>query len=153
MEPKNKPDMIIFVMAYLGLLGLGALFSGLIVFGLIIPAMYDLGSSFQLGSSLQGGVVVMGLLGILALLVAVVAGWAMIGLWQGKAAARAMALFLTAMMLVVSAFSIPMLLLVGMEGIALVVPLATAVFLLITGSSVCWGLTRPSISLHFRYSD
>ncbi len=152
MEPKNKPDMIIFVMAYLGLLSLGALFGGLMVFGLIIPAMRDLGSSFQLGSSLQGGVVIMGLLGILALLVAVVAGWAMMGLWQGKAAGRAVALILTVMMLLVSAFSIPMLLLVGMGGIALVVPLATAVFLLLTGSSVLWGLTRPSISAHFRYN-
>jgi hypothetical protein len=138
METKNRPDMIILVMAYLGLLSLGALSGGLMVFMVIIPAMRNLGA-------VSGGAVqLIRLPGVLALLMAVFAAWAMIGLWQGKAAGRAGALILTTMVVLAAALSIPILLFVGLQGVALWTPLLTAVFLLITGSGVLWGLTRPS---------
>jgi hypothetical protein len=137
MESKNKPDTMIFVMAFLSLLSLGGVFGGLLVFTVIIPAI------LELGSFARSGAIVMFLLGILTLLVAVVALWAMIGLWQGKAIGRDLTLILTATIVLVAALSIPILLLVGLRGIALAVPLVTAVFLLVTGSGVLWALKRP----------
>jgi hypothetical protein len=137
MEPKNKPDTMIFVMAFLSLLSLGGVFGGLLIFTVIIPAILDL------GSFAYSAVGMMILLGILTLLVAVVAAWAMIGLWQGKTMGRALAQILTAIIVLVAALSIPILLLVGLQGIALGVPLATAVFLLVTGSGVLWALKQP----------
>lgn len=143
MEHKQRLDQIIFVMAYLGLLSLGAFLGGLLVFVVIIPAIRDLGSAFYSGAGL------MALLGILALLIGVVAIWAMVGLWQGKALGRAITLMLTAIIVLASALAIPTLLLVGLEGIALYVPVSTAVFLLLTGSGVLWELTRPSARSYF----
>lgn len=144
MKHKHRPDQIIFVMTYLGLLSLGALLGGLLVFVVIIPAIRDLGSAFRIGTGL------MALLGILALLTGIVAVWAMIGLWQGKALGRALTLMLTAVLVMASALAIPILLLVGLEGIALYVPVTTAVFLLLTGGGVLWSLTRPSTRTYFQ---
>jgi hypothetical protein len=140
MEAKNRPDTMIFVMTFLSLLSLGGLFGGLLIFTVIIPAILDLGSFAHSGTG------VMVLLGILTLLVAVVAVWAMIGLWQGKAIGRVLTLILTGIIVLVAALSIPILLLVGLRGIALTVPLVTAVFLLVTGSGVLWALKRPLTS-------
>ncbi|HRQ39814.1 MAG TPA: hypothetical protein PLD25_18055 [Chloroflexota bacterium] len=140
METKNRPDMIILAMTWLSLFCLGGLFGGLLTFVVIIPAIFDMGLSSR------SSVGVMNLLGVLALLVAVVAAWAMLGLWQGKAHGRALTLMLTTITVLVSALSIPVLLLLGLQGIALFVPLLTAVFLLVAGSGVLWGLTRPSAS-------
>ena len=139
MKSKYRPDIIIFVMAYLSLLGLGALFGSLIVFFTIIPAILENGPSNLIG------VVVMALLGIFSLLLVVPVIFAMMGLWRGTAAGRVISMILTLLAASVSALSIPVLLLVGIWGIALYVPLLTAVFLLVVSGSVLWGLTRQSV--------
>jgi hypothetical protein len=145
MEAKNRPDTIIFVMAFLSLLSLGGLFGGLLIFTVIIPAILDLR---LFGYTEVGVMVVLGTLALLVAVVAVVAVWAMIGLWQGRAIGRVLTLLLTATIVLVAALSIPILPLVGLRGIALTVPLVTAVFLLVTGSGVLWALKRPLAPHH-----
>lgn len=140
MESKNRPDTMIFVMAFLSLLSLGGLFGGLLIFTVIIPAILDVG---LFGYTEVGVMVLLGILALLVAVVAVVAVWAMIGLWQEKAIGRVLTLILTATIVLVAVLSMPILPLVGLRGIALAVPLVTAVFLLITGSGVLWALKRP----------
>lgn len=140
MEAKNRPDTMIFVMAFLSLLSLGGLFGGLLIFTVIIPAILDVG---LFGYTEVGVMVLLGILALLVAVVAVVAVWAMIGLWQEKAIGRVLTLILTATIVLVAVLSMPILPLVGLRGIALAVPLVTAVFLLITGSGVLWALKRP----------
>ncbi len=140
MESKNKPDTMIFVMAFLSLLSLGGLFGGLVIFTVVIPAILDLR---LFGYTEVGVMVLLGLLALLVAVVAVVAVWAMIGLWQEKAIGRVLTLILTATIVLIATLSIPILPLVGLRGIALTVPLVTAVFLLVTGSGVLWALKRP----------
>lgn len=138
-----RPNVVLFLMSYLSLLGLGGLFGGLIVFVTIIPAIQEMGPFFG------RGVVIMALLGIFALLLAVLAAAAMMGLWRGTGAGRVLTMILTVGALSVSGLSVPVLLLVGLDGIALSVPLATAVFLFIISSGALWGLTRPSSLEYF----
>jgi hypothetical protein len=140
MESKNKPDRMIFVMAFLSLLSLGGLFGGLLIFITIIPAIRDFGS---FGHSKVGVMVLLGILALLVAVVAVVAVWAMIGLWQEREIGRVLTRILTATIVLVAVLSIPILPLVGLRGIALAVPLVTVVFLLVTGSGVLWTLKRP----------
>jgi hypothetical protein len=140
MESKNKPDRMIFVMAFLSLLSLGGLFGGLLIFTVIIPATLDLG---LFGHSDVGVMAVLGILALLVAVVSVVAVWAMIGLWQEKTIGRVLTRILTATIVLVAVLSIPILPLVGLRGIALAVPLVTVVFLLVTGSGVLWTLKRP----------
>jgi hypothetical protein len=91
----------------------------------------------------------MALLGIFSLLLAIVAGFAMTRLWQGKAAGRAIAIMLTTGLAVISGLSVPVLLLVGLEGIALYVPLLTAVVLCSASSGVLWSLKQSPILSYF----
>jgi hypothetical protein len=142
-KSKNRPDIIVFVMAYLSLLGVGALFGGLIVFVTVIPAIQEMGRFFH------SSAVMMVLLGIFALLLVVLVVFAMLGLWQGKRAGRVITTILTAWAALVSGLSIPLLSLVGLGGIALYVPLGTAATLFITSSGTLWSLTRPSILNYF----
>jgi hypothetical protein len=143
MNPKSRPDTIIFVMAYLSLLCLGGLFGALFVFITIIPNILEIGPYFY------GGVYTMALLGIFSLLLAIVAGFAMTRLWQGKAAGRAITIMLTTGLAVISGLSVPVLLLVGLEGIALYVPLLTAVVLCSASSGVLWSLKQSPILSYF----
>lgn len=143
MNLKSRPDTIIFVMAYLSLLCLGGLFGALFVFVTIIPNILELGPFFY------RGVYMMALLGILSLLLAVVAGFALTRLWQGKAAGRAITITLTTVLAVISGLSVPVLLLVGLEGIALYVPLLTAVVLCVASSGVLRLLRQSSILAYF----
>lgn len=143
MNSMNKPNAILFLMAYLSFLALGGLFGGLIVFITIIPAIQEMGPFFGRSTA------VVALLGIFSLLLVVFAAVAMRGLWRGTGAGRATTMILTVWTALISGLSVPMLLLIGLEGIALYVPLITAVFLFISSSGVLWGLTRPSSLNYF----
>lgn len=123
MKSINRPEPNIFVMAYLALLGLGAIFGTIIVFFLIIPTIQDLNVSSRIS------VVVIAPLGIFSLLLAGMAFIAMIGLWQGNSKGRLLAKVLMVMLAAISILSVPSLLMAGMSGIALYVPLFTAVVL------------------------
>lgn len=140
MKSKNRPDVVVFVMAYLSLLGLGALSGGLIVFIMIIPAIWMMGPFFH------SSVVMMTLLGVFSLLVVILVALAMIGLWRRKEAGRVITMVLTAVGAMVSGLSIPLLLLVGLEGIALYAPLGTAVSLFVTSSGALWSSKRLMVS-------
>jgi hypothetical protein len=132
MKQINRPDIIVFLMAYLCLLSLGGITGGVIVFVIIIPTIQAMGLAFG------GSTAIMAALGTLSLLVAGVGLWALIGLWRGQANGRSVTMILATMMAVVAGLAVPILLLVGLEGIALFVPLATAVALFIASSSVVW---------------
>ena len=136
MKSITRPEVNLFLMAYLSLLGLGGLFGGLLVFVTAIPAIQEMGPFF--GRS----VAIMAVLGIFALLLAALAAVAMIGLWRETGAGRALTMILTIWMLAVSGISVPVLLLVGLDGIALSVPLITAVFLFISSGGALWALTH-----------
>ena len=143
MKAIARPNVILFLLSYLSLLGLGGLFGGLIVFVTVIPDIHEMGPFFS------SSVVMMAFLGIFALLLVILVAAAMLGLWRGKRAGRVITMILTVWALAVSGLSAPVLLLVGLDGIALSVPLVTAVFLFITSSGALWGLTRPSSLNYF----
>lgn len=143
MKQINRPDMIVFLMAYLCLLSWGGIVGGVIVFVIIIPAVQAMGLAFG------GGTAIMTVLGTLSLLVAGVGLWALRGVWRGKANGRSVTMILAAMMAVAAGLAVPVLLSVGLWGIALYVPLVTAVTLFIASSGTLWSLTRPSILNYF----
>lgn len=141
MESINKPNALVFVIAYLSIMALGALSGGLVVFIMIIPAIQAMGPFFH------SSVVMMAMLGVFSLLLAILATWAIIGLWRQKEAGRVIAMILTTGAALVSGLSIPLLLLVGIEGISLYVPLGTAVTLFIASSGVLWSLMTRGVGL------
>jgi len=143
MKQINRPDMIVFLMAYVCLLSFGGIAGGMIVFAIIIPAVQAMGLAFG------GGTAIMTVLGTLSLLVAGVGLWALIGLWRGQANGRSVTMILATMMAVAAGLAVPVLLSVGLWGIALFVPLVTAATLFITSSGTLWSLTRPSILNYF----
>jgi hypothetical protein len=137
MKHINRPDIIVFLMAYLCLLSLGGITGGVIVLVIIIPTIQAMGLAFGGSTSMM-----MAVLGTLSLLVAGVGLWALIGLWRGQANGRSVTMILATMMAVAAGLAVPILLLVGLEGIALFVPLATAVALFIASSSVVWFIQK-----------
>jgi len=139
MKSINRPEPNIFVIAYLAMLGLGALLGTIIVFFLIIPAIQDLNVSVQ---EFRASVVVIAPLGVLSLLMAVVAFIAMIGLWQGNSRGRLLAKVLTVLLAGISILSVPVLLMVGLSGIALYVPLFTAVVLTVASIGALMALNQ-----------
>jgi hypothetical protein len=136
MIAKDRPENNIFALAYLILLILGALFGGLVVFGLVIPEVR------QLGADVGGAAMVIAGLGVMSLLVAAAAAFAAQGMWRGRESGRVATLLLAIIMAFAALVSIPVLLLVNISGIALSVPLGTAVVLALASAAVLLVLRR-----------
>lgn len=144
MVAKNRPDSILFVLAYLIFVALGGLLGALVVFAIVLPEIQNLGTAEGAAAVTMVG------LGALSLLVTVAALFAAQGLWRGQAAGRASTVILAAILVLVCVLAIPTLLLVGIAGIALVVPLASALVLLITSGAVLMATMRPSTKEYFQ---
>jgi hypothetical protein len=136
MIAKDRPENNIFALAYLILLILGALFGGLVVFGLVIPEVREL------GADVGGAAMVIAGLGVMSLLVAAAAAFAAQGMWRGRESGRVATLLLAVIMAFAALVSIPILLLVNISGIALSVPLGTAVVLALASAAVLLVLRR-----------
>jgi hypothetical protein len=136
MIAKDRPENNIFALAYLILLILGALFGGLVVFGLVIPEVREL------GADVGGAAMVIAGLGVMSLLVAAAAAFAAQGMWRGRESGRVATLLLAIIMAFAALVSIPILLLVNISGIALSVPLGTAVVLALASAAVLLVLRR-----------
>jgi hypothetical protein len=92
MIAKDRPENNIFALAYLILLILGALFGGLVVFGLVIPEVREL------GADVGGAAMVIAGLGVMSLLVAAAAAFAAQGMWRGRESGRVATLLLAVIM-------------------------------------------------------
>jgi hypothetical protein len=129
---QTKPDGLIFVLAYLFILSLSAFFGGAILLGTAYPAVQQMGMG-ELPVLISG--IAPLFLGILLSL----SGWM---LWRLKSAGRVLAIVLAVLMTVISGGSLPVLFLVGLEGIALYPPLITALLILASSLAVIAKLMR-----------
>jgi hypothetical protein len=133
MKTINRFDTMVWVQAYLCLLSLGGAAGGMLVFVTIIPTVQAMGLD---------GASVMAIPGTLSLFIAGWAGLALWGLGKGTSHGYSLTLILTTLMALVSGLSLPILLLVGLQGIALNVPLATTAALFIASGCALWVLKQ-----------
>ena len=130
-----RPDSLIFVLAYLFILSLGAFYGGATILATTYPAARQMGA----------GEMVMLITGVAPLILGVLfvlSGWL---LWQLQPAGRALTIMLAALMVVISGGSIPVLLIEELGGVALYVPLMTAVLLLASSLAVIAALMQPPV--------
>lgn len=130
-----SPDSIIFVLAYLFILSLGAFYGGATILGTTYPAAQQMGMGEML-------MLITGIAPLILGVLFVLSGWL---LWGLQPAGRALTIMLAVLMVVISGGSIPMLLIEELSGVALYVPLMTTVLLLTSSLVVIATLMQPPV--------
>jgi|GEM_PF-2846750 len=132
---QTKPDSLIFVMAYLLILSLSAFFGGATILGTAFPAVQQMGTG-------EMPIFITGVAPIVLSVLFALSGWL---LWRLQPAGRALTIMLAVLMIIISGGSLPVLLLVGLEGIALYPPLITAIVILASSIAVIAVLMQPPV--------
>jgi hypothetical protein len=145
-----RPDSLLLVMVYCGLLSLGSLFGAFVLMTTSIPMAYQMAQ----GSSIfWGGFAVLALLAALCVAYGLWGLWCVRGLWQGRASSRQMTfvyLSLLAAISFVSMFIMPATLDSG--SMELNITLGVSATLLVASGLGAWWMTRPHIKAHFQAS-
>lgn len=141
MMKKTDTNKLLFATTYLALLGTSGLLGAWIVFTMTIPAILNLGSYYAGNAMMVGG------LGVFSLLLTGVTAVATAMLWQGKEAGQVMTIVLALLLAAISALSLPFMFILGLEGIALMVPLFTAVVVLLASGAIWYLLRHEPTSL------
>lgn len=131
----NRPDSLIFVLAYLFILSLGAFFGSATILGTALPAVQQIS---------MGEIPVL-ITGIAPLFLGVLFALSAWLLWRLQPAGRALTIILAVLMAVISGGSLPVLILVGLEGIALYPPLVSALLILVSSLAVILILMRRPV--------
>lgn len=142
MKNKPRPVSIIYIMTYFLLLGIGALFGGLLILITVIPAILQLGPFFQTGA------LIVGLLAISSIIMSIIFFIAIIGQWRATSGGRTLTLIMAVVMSLICIMSMPALLISNL-GSVLYLPLLTAVLILAASIGVIWSLRSPSLVDYF----
>lgn len=139
---RSAPDGLLLVIAYYLMLALGFLFGSLIFWGVALPA------AINAGSYVVAGGIAIGIVGSFALIMGGMAAYSVYGLWRLKASGRALAVMLSALMLLILLPSMPILVIMQAR-IGLPIFLIGAGFLVLVNAGSLFYLMHPRVKALF----
>jgi len=146
-RPTTRPDSLLLVMSYCGLLGLAGLFGAFVLLTTSIPMAYQMA---QGNSIFWGGFAIQALLALLCLAYGLWGLWCVRGLWQERPSVRQTTfvyLSLLGAICFMALFVMPTTLDVG--SMELNITLGTSASLLVASGLGARWMTRPHIKAYF----
>ncbi|GAB4527657.1 MAG: hypothetical protein OHK0046_45700 [Anaerolineae bacterium] len=141
-DNRVTPDGLLFVMAYLVLLGLAAVFSGGVILVISLPATLDLGPFFR------GGAAVLALMGTLCLLLGMANFYTVWELRRHHPRGRAGAMLISALLLLITLLGTP-LFVVEDYGLSPIAALTSGILLGAASAVTLRYLMQPQTKLFF----